>query len=78
MFNKTGYKNHVNHSKNQHILNIVKQRTFGSWRRGVQGAEQHSKTKFLKFFLDVGQSDGAINPKMEMFPCNASELPSIW
>jgi len=44
----------------------------------VQGAEQHSKTKFLKFFLDVGQSDGAINPKMEMFPCNASELPSIW
>lgn len=43
-----------------------------------RGQNNTHKTKFLKLFLDVGQSDGAINPKMEISPCNVSEHPSIW
>lgn len=62
-----GRKNHVNHSKNQRILNIFKPRTIGYWRGGVQGADcppsKKTNNKFLKLFLDSIQRGRLFTPK---------------
>lgn len=62
-----GYKNPVSHSKNQHILNIVKQRAFGSGGEERREQNHTHKSKFLKFFLDMGQGDETVSPKMDIF-----------
>lgn len=49
-----GSRNHANHSKNQRIVNIFKQKPLEYWRREVQGADPHSQNQIPQALPGLG------------------------